>query len=82
MEKEAPHTLIFFESPHRVGILLADALEILGNRLAAVCMDLTKMHENVCKGYLQDLVKIFAKKGTKGEITVIIAGNNPKFRNG
>jgi len=81
MEKEAPHTLIFFESPHRVGILLADALEILGNRLAAVCMDLTKIHEKVCKGYLEDLVKTFAKKETKGEITVIIAGNNPKFRN-
>lgn len=79
MEKEAPHTLIFFESPYRVGILLADAFEILGNRLAAVCMDLTKMYEKVCKGYLEDLVKTFANKETKGEVTVIIAGNNPKF---
>lgn len=79
MEKEAPHTLIFFESPYRVGVLLVDALEILGNRLAAVCMDLTKMYEKVCKGYLEDLVKTFANKGTKGEVTVIIAGNNPKF---
>ncbi|NIM11639.1 MAG: 16S rRNA (cytidine(1402)-2'-O)-methyltransferase [Candidatus Aminicenantes bacterium] len=79
MEKEAPHTLIFFESPYRVGILLADAFEILGNRLAAVCMDLTKMYEKVCKGYLEDLVKTFANKDTKGEVTVIIAGNNPKF---
>lgn len=79
MEKDAPHTLIFFESPFRVGILLADALEILGNRLAAVCMDLTKMYEKVSKGYLEDLVKTFANKETKGEVTVIIAGNNPKF---
>jgi 16S rRNA (cytidine1402-2'-O)-methyltransferase len=79
MEKEAPHTLIFFESPYRVGILLADAFEILGNRMAAVCMDLTKMYEKVCKGYLEDLVKTFANKETKGEVTVIIAGNNPKF---
>jgi 16S rRNA (cytidine1402-2'-O)-methyltransferase len=79
IEKEAPHTLIFFESPYRVGILLADALEILGNRLGAVCMDLTKMYEKVCKGYLEDLVKTFANKETKGEVTVIIAGNNPKF---
>jgi 16S rRNA (cytidine1402-2'-O)-methyltransferase len=79
MEKDAPHTLIFFESPFRVGILLADALEILGNRLAAVCMDLTKMYEKVSKGYLEDLVKTFANKETKGEVTVIIVGNNPKF---
>jgi 16S rRNA (cytidine1402-2'-O)-methyltransferase len=79
METGAPHTLIFFESPYRVGILLADALEILGNRLAAVCVDLTKMYEKVSRGYLEDLVKTFANKKTKGEVTVIIAGNNPKF---
>jgi 16S rRNA (cytidine1402-2'-O)-methyltransferase len=79
METDAPHTLVFFESPFRVGVLLADALEILGNRLAAVCVDLTKMYEKVSRGYLEDLAQTFDNKQTKGEVTVIIAGNNPKF---
>jgi 16S rRNA (cytidine1402-2'-O)-methyltransferase len=80
MEKEVPHTLIFFESPHRIGVLLNDALTVLGNRMAAVCIDLTKMYEEIRKGYLEDLCLDFENKKTKGEITVVIAGNNPKFR--
>jgi 16S rRNA (cytidine1402-2'-O)-methyltransferase len=79
IEKDLPHTLIFFESPHRVGSFLEDALEVLGNRLAAVCIDLTKMYEEVQKGYLQELSKLFTDKNIKGEITIVIAGNNPKF---
>jgi 16S rRNA (cytidine1402-2'-O)-methyltransferase len=81
MEKEVPHTLIFFESPHRVGVLLKDAWEVLGNRMAAVCIDLTKMYEEIRKGYLEELCQAFENKKIKGEITVVIAGNNPKFLN-
>ncbi len=82
MEKETPHTLIFFESPHRVEVLINDALEIFGNRLAAVCIDLTKMYEEIHKGYLDELHQMFEGKKTKGEVTVVIAGNNPKFIKG
>lgn len=80
MEKEAPHTLIFFESPHRLAGLLTDALEVLGNRKAAVCIDMTKMFEEIHRTYLSELVETFVGKKIKGEITVVIAGNNPKFR--
>lgn len=79
MEKEAPHTLICFESPHRLTGLLGDALEILGDRLAAVCIDLTKMFEEIQRGYLTDLLVAFENKKIKGEVTVVIAGNHPKF---
>ncbi len=79
MEKETPHTLIFFESPHRVEVLINDAFEILGNRLAAVCIDLTKMYEEIHKGYLDELHQKLKGKKIKGEVTVVIAGNNPKF---
>jgi 16S rRNA (cytidine1402-2'-O)-methyltransferase len=82
MEKETPHTLIFFESPHRVDGLINDAFEVLGNRLAAVCIDLTKMYEEIEKGYLEELHQIFEGKKIKGEITLVIAGNNPKFIKG
>lgn len=79
MEKDLPHTLVFFESPYRVEPFLIDALEILGNRLAAVCIDMTKMYEEIRKGYLEELVPIFTGKKIKGEVTIVIAGNHPKF---
>ena len=58
----------------------AAALEVLGDREAAVCAELTKLHERVSRGYLSDLVKEFAGAKAKGEIAVVIAGANPKFR--
>ena len=79
MERDLPHTLVLFESPYRVGKLLADALEALGNRLAAVCVELTKKFEEVHRGYLEDLAAKFRETTPKGEITVVIAGSNPKF---
>jgi 16S rRNA (cytidine1402-2'-O)-methyltransferase len=82
MEKELPHTLIFFESPYRIGAFLHDAMHVLGNRLAAVCIELTKKFERVHRGYLESLCREFGEKKEKGEITVVIAGNNPKFIKG
>jgi 16S rRNA (cytidine1402-2'-O)-methyltransferase len=80
MEKDVPHTLIFFESPNRVETLVKEAEEIYGNRLAAVCIDLTKMYEEVQRGYLAELGQHFSGKKIKGEVTIVIAGNNPKFK--
>ena len=78
-EKDKPHTLIAFESPFRVGKTLAAALAVLGNRQAAVCVELTKKFERVSRGYLADLAPQFADQKIKGEVTLVFAGNNPKF---
>ena len=78
-EREMPHTLVLFESPFRVGATLQAALESLGDREAAVCMELTKQHERVARGFLSALAKQFAGKPVKGEVTIVIAGGNPKF---
>lgn len=78
-EREMPHTLIFFESPHRLAILLEDALAVYGDRRAAVCFELTKVFENVHRGFLSELSAKFKDAAVKGEIAVVIAGNNPKF---
>lgn len=80
MEREAAHTLVFFESPHRLQALLEEASAILGNRLAAVCIDLTKMFEEIHRGFLDELGQFFAEKRVKGEVTVVIAGSHAKFR--
>jgi 16S rRNA (cytidine1402-2'-O)-methyltransferase len=79
MEKGQPHTLIFYESPFRLEKLLLDALGVLGDRLAAVCIELTKQFEKVHRGSLSELAALFRDQKVRGEITVVIAGNNPKF---
>ncbi len=79
MDRDAPHTLVLFESPFRVGKLLHDAYEVLGNRLAAVCIELTKKFEEIHRGYLGDLAELFRERAIKGEVTIVIAGSNPKF---
>jgi len=78
-EKELPHTLIGFESPFRIGPTLQAAYEVLGDREAAVCIELTKLHERVVRGYLSDLAAQFKDAKVKGEVAFVIAGANPKF---
>ena len=78
-DADRPHTLVVFESPFRIGALLMDAVTALGDRRAAVCIELTKKFERVHRGYLSDLARDFEALSTKGEITVVIAGNHPKF---
>jgi 16S rRNA (cytidine1402-2'-O)-methyltransferase len=80
MEADLPHTLVIFESPHRLGALLAAAAETLGDRRAAVCIEMTKKFESVRRGWLTELASEFAGSLVRGEITVVIAGANPKFR--
>jgi 16S rRNA (cytidine1402-2'-O)-methyltransferase len=79
MERELPHSLIFYESPHRVASLLRIAAEVLGDRRAAVCIELTKKYEAVHRGYLAQLADEFAGRKIRGEVTVVIAGNHPKL---
>lgn len=71
---EEKRTTVFFESPHRLASLLADAAESLGeDRRAAVCRELTKTYEQVRRGTLAELAE-WAADGVRGEITVVLAG--------
>lgn len=78
-EAAARHTLVGLESPFRIGATLRAALEALGDREAAVCLEMTKAHERVARGTLSALAGQFAGKPPKGELTFVIAGANPKF---
>jgi 16S rRNA (cytidine1402-2'-O)-methyltransferase len=78
-EAALPHTLICFESPFRIAKSLKAALEVLGDREAAVCIELTKIHERVERGFLSELIPLFDGRKIKGEAVIVIAGNNPKF---
>jgi 16S rRNA (cytidine1402-2'-O)-methyltransferase len=67
-------TAVFFESPRRLSACLRDAVEQLGgDRRAVVCRELTKVHEEVVRGSLDELAA-WAADGVLGEITVVLAG--------
>jgi 16S rRNA (cytidine1402-2'-O)-methyltransferase len=74
VDAEAPHTLIFYESPYRLVSFLEDALAVYGDRDAAVANDLTKLFEQVDRGTLSELLAMYQEKKIKGEYTVAIAG--------
>ena len=67
-------TLIFYEAPHRLLAALADLLEILGDRPAAAARELTKKHEEIVRGSLQDLLNRFQEQEPRGEFTLVVAG--------
>ena len=67
-------TMVFFESPRRVGATLAAMRDELGtSRRACVCRELTKIHEEVVRGSLGDLANRFAGD-VLGEIAIVVAG--------
>jgi 16S rRNA (cytidine1402-2'-O)-methyltransferase len=80
IDRQAPHTLIFYESPYRVAALLKDALEVYGDRQAAIANDLTKLFEKVERGSISALLQSELVLKPKGEYIVVIAGVERKAR--
>ena len=74
LDKEAPHTLVFYESPYRLKAFLEDALEVYGDRQAALAHELTKMFESVERGMISELLKGLTEQKLRGEHVVVIAG--------
>lgn len=71
--KTEKRAVCFFESPHRITETLSHAAEVLGDRRAAVCRELSKTYEQVKRGTLPELAE-WSKDGVRGEITVVIEG--------
>lgn len=66
------HTGVLFESPHRLAATLTDLVQACGgDRAAAVCRELTKVHEQVRRGSLRELAD-WAQAGVRGEIAVVV----------
>jgi 16S rRNA (cytidine1402-2'-O)-methyltransferase len=69
------HTLILFESPHRLLASLEDALAELGDRRVAVARELTKLHEEILRGTLSEVLETLrARASLKGEFVVVVDG--------
>ncbi|KAB2905183.1 MAG: 16S rRNA (cytidine(1402)-2'-O)-methyltransferase [Anaerolineae bacterium] len=78
VDRESPHTLIFYESPYRIGKFLEDALVVYGDRQAALANDLTKMFETLQHGKISELIEYASKADLRGEYVVVIAGVDAK----
>ena len=69
-----PHTLIFYEAPHRLRQTLAALLEGLGDRPITLCRELTKLHEEVVRTTLGEALTKYTETPPKGEFVLIVAG--------
>jgi 16S rRNA (cytidine1402-2'-O)-methyltransferase len=70
-------TIILYEAPHRIAECVADAREVLGNRAACIAREVTKLHEEFRRGKLSDLFTSLEERPAKGEITLLIAPEDP-----
>ena len=67
-----PRTLVLFEAPHRVRATLREAVGVFGPRRIAVCRELTKLHQEVFRGTIDEAAAHFAEP--RGEFTLVIEG--------
>lgn len=72
-DRDSPYTLIYYESPFRLQRFLEDALEVFGDRPAAIAKELTKIYESVRRGRLSELLANL-EENPKGEYVVLVAG--------
>ena len=72
--KNDPHTLIFYEAPHKLLTTLQDLLNVLGDRQAALARELTKVHEEVVRTTLSEAVARYTEQSPKGEFVLVLEG--------
>ena len=69
-----PRTVVLFESPLRVATLLREVLVELGDRRIALARELTKLHEEVVRGRVAEVLARLADSAPKGEVVVVLEG--------
>jgi 16S rRNA (cytidine1402-2'-O)-methyltransferase len=73
-----PHTLIFYQSPQRLTIFMAELIEALGDRPAVLAREMTKVHEEYLRAPLSEIVATLeARDSVKGECTLLVAAAAP-----
>ena len=77
--KDESRTMIFYESPYRVVKTLTQFAEAFGSeRPAAVCREISKIHEECVRGTLAELIEHFTTHEPKGEIVMLVGGKEDK----
>jgi len=70
-------TIILYEAPHRIAGSIADVQEILGDRPACLAREVTKVHEEFCRGRLSELALWVAQQTPRGEMTLLVGPPDP-----
>jgi 16S rRNA (cytidine1402-2'-O)-methyltransferase len=70
-------TLILYENPKRVVKTLSDIATFLGDRPAVVCRELTKVHEEIIRGTISELLSYFSRNSPRGECVIMIGKDDP-----
>ena len=76
--KPLPQTLIFYEAPHKLKNTLNDLLEILGDRRISLCRELTKIHEEVIRGTISEMIEYYKEQEPRGEYVLVVEGAEEK----
>ena len=71
--KEMKQTIIFYEAPHRIEETLKLLLDVLGDRKIAIVREISKLHEEVVRDNISNILK---ECNFKGEIVIVVEGNN------
>jgi 16S rRNA (cytidine1402-2'-O)-methyltransferase len=67
-------TLVLYEAPHRIIRTVEDMLTVFGDRRAVLTRELTKVHEEVIRGTLSEILEHLRKGTIKGEFTITVHG--------
>jgi 16S rRNA (cytidine1402-2'-O)-methyltransferase len=73
--RDLPHTIVIYESVHRIQKSLADIAAVFGDRPICLGRELSKLHEEYIRGTASDVVARLEKGQLKGEFVIVIAGN-------
>lgn len=75
--KSLPHTLIFYEAPHKLQKTLEDMRAVFGGeRYCALCRELTKLHEEVIRGTFDELCAYYESTEPRGEYVIVVEGTS------
>ena len=74
-------TFVFYEAPHRVLECLSDMTEIFGARRAVIVKEVTKMHEEVIRGTLPEIIEYLKGSTIAGEYVIVTEGQEEKSGN-
>ncbi len=69
-----PHTMIFYEAPHKLRRTLKDFYELLGDRKIVLARELTKRYEEIIRTTLSGAVELYCEKEPKGEYVLVLEG--------
>lgn len=72
--KDHRETIIFYEAPHRLLSTLTFLKESFGDRKIAACRELTKLHEEIVRGTIGEVIEFFKEKAPRGEFVLVLSG--------